>query len=163
MAIQWHGRYGRLISSLTRHSNIVNRALNTRQDMGGGKMLSTQEFQILENIIAHEDENRIMNEIAKDCGIPQSSMTKATQQLLKYKFVARYRLGRNMKSIVLRPTEEGKRFYADYVENEAMPLFAEFFDDLAPLSDEQLFIVCRAIENLNSILEKDTEKELVQF
>ena len=115
MAIQWHGRYGRLISSLTRHSNIVNRALNTRQDMGGGKMLSTQEFQILENIIAHEDENRIMNEIAKDCGIPQSSMTKATQQLLKYKFVARYRLGRNMKSIVLRPTEEGKRFYADYV------------------------------------------------
>ena len=44
-----------------------------------------------------------------------------------------------------------------------MPLFAEFFDDLASLSDEQLFIVCRAIENLNSILEKDTEKELVQF
>lgn len=41
--------------------------------------------------------------------------------------------------------------------------FAEFFDDLAPLSDEQLLIISRAIENLNSKLEKDTEKELVQF
>lgn len=163
MAIQWHGRYGRLISSLTRHSNVVNRTLNTRRDMGGGKMLSAQEFQVLESLISHEDENRIMNEVARDCGIPQSSMTKVTQQLLKYKFVARYRLGRNMKSIVLRPTEEGKQFYINYVENEARSLFAEFFDDLAPLSDEQLLIISRAIENLNSKLEKDTEKELVQF
>ena len=68
-----------------------------------------------------------------------------------------------MKSIVLRPTEEGKRFYISYVESEAKSLFAEFFDDLAPLSDEKLLIVSRAIENLNSKLEKDTEKELVQF
>lgn len=68
-----------------------------------------------------------------------------------------------MKSIVLRPTEEGKQFYINYVENEAKGLFAEFFDDLAPLSDEQLLIISRAIENLNSKLEKDTEKELVQF
>lgn len=163
MAIQWLGRYERLISSLTRHSNIVNRALSTRRDMGGGRYLSTQEFQVIENLISHEDENRIMSEIAKDCGIPQSSMTKVTQQLLKYKFVARYRMGRNMKSIVLRPTEEGKRFYVSYVENDAMSLFAEFFDDLAPLSDEQLLIISRAIENLNSKLEKDNEKELVQF
>ena len=131
--------------------------------MGGGKILSTQDFQVLESLISHEDENRIMNEVARDCGIPQSSMTKVTQQLLKYKFVARYRLGRNMKSIVLRPTEEGKQFYINYVENEAKGLFAEFFDDLAPLSDELLLIISRAIENLNSKLEKDTEKELVQF
>ena len=79
MAIQWHGRYGRLISSLTRHSNIVNRTLNTIRDMGGGKILSTQDFQVLESLISHEDENRIMNEVARDCGIPQSSMTKVTQ------------------------------------------------------------------------------------
>ena len=89
MAIQWLGRYGRIVSALTKHSNIVNRALNTRHDLDGGIMLTAQELQVLENLISHEDENRIMNEIALDCGIPQSSMTKATQQLLKYKFVAR--------------------------------------------------------------------------
>lgn len=163
MAIQWHGRYGRLVSALTKHSNIVNRALNIRRDMGGGIMLTAQELQVLENLISHEDENRIMNEIALDCGIPQSSMTKATQQLLKYKFVARYRLDGNMKNIILRPTEMGKQFYNRYVDDVAIMLFEEFFAELAPLSDEQLLIFCNALEKLNRKLKSDSEQKLIEF
>ena len=163
MAIQWHGRYGRLVSALTKHSNIVNRALNTRHDMGRGIMLSSQELQVLENLISHEDENRIMNEIALACGIPQSTMTKATQQLLKYRFVARYRLDGNMKNIILRPTEMGKQFYNSYVDNEAKMMFEEFFADLAPLSDEQLLIFCRALENFNRKLKRESEQKLIEL
>lgn len=163
LAIQWLGRYGRIVSALTNHSNIVNRALNIRRDMGGGIMLTAQELQVLENLISHEDENRIMNEIALDCGIPQSSMTKATQQLLKYKFVARYRLDGNMKNIILRPTEMGKQFYNSYVENEAKMVFEEFFAELAPLSDEQLLIFCNALEKLNRKLKSDSEQKLIEF
>lgn len=163
MALEWQGRYRRLISAIIRHSNVVNRSLNTRRDMGDGILLSTQELQILENLISREGENRIMSEVAKECGIPQSSMSKAALQLLNHELVSRYRMNGNMKSIVLRPTEKGKLFYKNYVEREAITLFEEFFEDLSSISDEQLFVFCTALEALNKKLETDGEQKLVEF
>ena len=57
----------------------------------------------------------------------------------------------------------GKQFYNSYVDNEAKSLFDEFFAELAPLSDEQLLIFCRALENLNRKLKSDSEQKLIEF
>ena len=131
--------------------------------MGDGTMLSSQEFQVLENLVSHEEETRIMLDIARSCGIPQSSMTKATKQLLNYGLIARYRIDGNKKSVVLRPTQKGKAFYNNFRDSEAITIFTDFFQQLEPLSDEQLLLVCTALENFNNKLQGDNERKLVDY
>lgn len=163
MQLEWQGRYRRLVAALTKHTNVVSRALIMRRDMGDGTMLSSQEFQILENIIEHENETRIMLDIAQSCGIAQSSVTKATKQLFSYGLIARFRIDGNKKSVILRPTEKGKAFYDNFRDNEAIDIFSDFFKQLEPLSDEQLLLVCKALEDFNNKLTGDNEIKLVDY
>lgn len=163
MQLTWLGRYRGVVAALVHHSNSVNRVLTSRMDMGGGIMLSSQELQILEALIEHEDENYIMSDIAAGLAIPQSSMTKISQQLAACGLIERYRREGNRKNVILKPSEKGRALYDDYCENYARDLFAPLFDGLAPLTDEQLAIVADAIFALDGVISQSGEEKLVKI
>ena len=163
MELTWLGRYRGIVAALVHHSNSVNRALTERRDYGGGVSISTQEFQILEALIEHEDKNYIMADLAARLAIPQSTMTKAAQQLTACGLVERYRLADNKKSVILKPSEKGRALYNNYCEAEARQLFADFFAKLDTLTDEQLDTVTDAIMTLDKTLSQDSDKQLIKI
>ncbi len=148
METDWMGRYRPLVAALVLHSNIVNKASNERMDVGSGIMLTTQEWQTLECIIEHEDSYFSMIEIARQLGIPQSSFSRVVKALHEYRLIAKYQVAGNKKNIILRPTELGKEIYAKRSDDYIRRLFRKFFNELEPLSDEDLKLITGAINHL---------------
>lgn len=138
MELTWMGRYRELIRALIFYSNSSNRSVlasGHADDMFG---LSQHEYQILEYICEYEDDNRIMADIAKDTGIIQSNVTKATKRLVSLGLVERYKLVGNRKNVILKPTELGKETYLRYASKNVEVAFRVFFDILKDVPDEQL-------------------------
>ncbi len=163
MELTWFGRYRDIIAALVYHTNCVNRTANIRDDIGSGVMLTAQEWQTLEVIIEHDDENLIMSDISKLLGIPLSTLSKISKQILSQGLVERYRIDGNRKSIILKPSKKGYLLYQEHCEAVTKPLFQKIFNKLEPLSDEQLKIISDAIKALNAEMEEDNGHQLVKL
>jgi DNA-binding MarR family transcriptional regulator len=163
MELKWMGRNRRVVKELARHSNIVNRALSNVSAFGESTNMTCVELQILESLIEHDDENRIMSEIAYDVGIPRSAMTLSSKHLIEQGLIEKYRLANNNKSIILRPTKLGRKVYQKYSETAAPELFNPFFDELNELSDEELDRMAHLIKVLNDSLCHDSSDKLIKF
>lgn len=131
------GRYRELVRALVYYSNSSNRGTHAKVKSEFEYNLNQNEYQILEYICEFENENRIMTEIARDTGILQSMVTKATKRLVELGLVERYRLVGNRKSIILKPTDRGRQVYCKYAEGIS-GIFVPFFKSLEGFSDEQL-------------------------
>lgn len=143
------GRYRELVRAFVSYSNATNRGvIESHRD--GAFNFTQHEYQILEYICEFEDDNRIMTDISRDLGISQSNVTKATKNLLAAGMIERYRLGNNRKSIVLRPTEQGKQAYIESYSKQISPVFDRFFACLEEFSDEQLKTIERAVRILGT-------------
>lgn len=151
MELTWMGRYRELVRALIYYSNTSNRKniIKTMEPVDG-IALSKCEYQILEYICEFENENRIMTNIARDLGILQSIVTKATKTLLSNGLIERYRISGNRKSIVLRPTEKGKHIYIEYYSRDVQKIFTSFFSLLEPFSDDQIKQFEKAIQALGA-------------
>lgn len=137
LELTWMGRYRELVRALVYYSNASNRGTHgkVKSDLAYG--LNQNEYQILEYICEFENENRIMTDISRDTGILQSIVTKATKRLVELGLVERYRIVGNRKSVILKPTEQGKQTYVQYAE-QVCAVFAPFFQSMEGFSDEQL-------------------------
>ena len=163
MELTWFGRYRDIVTALVYHTNCVNRSANIRENYGSGVMLTAQEWQTLETIIEHDNENLIMSDISKLLGIPLSTLSKLTKQLLSQGLVERYRIDGNRKNIILRPSKKGYLLYQEHCEAVTTPLFQRFFNKLEPLSDEQLKIISDAIIALNTEMDEDQVRRLIKM
>lgn len=161
------GRYRELIRALIFYSNSSNRTVLTSKHADDVFELTQHEYQILEYICEYENDNKIMADIAKDTGILQSNVTKATKRLVSLELVERYRLVGNKKSIILKPTALGKETYLQYVKNNIEKSFISFFYVLKDVPDEQLKIFEASIRALgtdwdnplcSSLVSNQTEK-----
>lgn len=163
MELTWFGRYRDIIAALVYHTNCVNRTSNVRENIGDGVMLTVQEWQTLESIIEHDDKSLIMSDISKLLGLPLSTLSKVTKQLLSQGLVERYRIDGNRKNIILRPSKKGYLLYHSHCEAVTRPLFQNFFNKLEPLSDEQLKIISDAIIALNAEMDEDQARRLIKM
>lgn len=163
MELTWMGRNRELVKELTRHSNIVSRALNNASSFNNEVEMTCIELQILENLIEKDDENRIMSEVAADVGIPRSAITLSSRHLLAQGLIERFRIKGNNKNIILRPTPLGRKVYQQYSETTALELFSKFFEELDKLSEEELEKFTYALHVLNKSLCCDSTEKLIKF
>jgi len=167
MELTWIGRYRSVVASIIRHSNVTQRIIPMRRYYKDYNLsLSIQEWQVLEFLLEHPDNTDCMAAIAYKLGIVPSTFSKCTASLVKCGLAEKYRAAGNRKNIVLRSSEKGKRFYEEHVKSVVSPLFADFFDGLSQLSDDQLNMVARSIDKLTDRLtmtEADENEVLIRI
>lgn len=160
--LTWLGRYKGLVHALVHHSNCVARKMGLSFDRGMGVSLNSQEFQLLEAVIEHEDETLILSAYSALTGISRSSLTFAAKKLESYALVERYKFASNKKNIILRPTEKGKEIYRHNSNQTSKKVFAAFFDKLSFLTDDQLEKIADAIMTLDVGIEESGDELIKQ-
>ena len=167
MIVSWMGRYREIVAALVRHGNTVARFQNIKSEIYPGIFLSQQEWQVLEYIVEHEDDDSNMNRISECLGIPQSTFSKTIKLLTGYRLVARFRISGNRKSIILKATQAGIEVYQSFSRVISGGAFQQFFDTLSVLTDEQLAVVAKAIggmdDAINASYSKSGKRELIRM
>ncbi len=153
MDSEWMGRYRPLVAAVIRQTNIAIKDFTSRHDIGEGIILNNNEWQTLEYIVEHREDDERMSIISENLSIPQSSFSKIVQRLVRYKLVERYRMSNNKKNIILKPTDLGVDLYRRNVEEVVAPRFEGFFHALEQLSDSDLAVVTKAFEIFNHDIE----------
>lgn len=159
MEKDWMGRYRALMDELVIHTNIVIKGQKIKHDIGDGVLLIAQEWQILEFLIIHEDENHNMGYIAEKLNIPQSSFSKYVKNLWERNLVEKYQTKGNRKNIILKPSQKGIDLYYRRVEEVYHPNFKNFFDSLSKISDDDLNIFVFALRLHNADLVSYDKRE----
>ena len=149
MNTEWMGRYRPLVAALVRHTNTIQRTMSMKTEVYDGIRLTAQEWQVLEYIIEHLNDDAHMNLISERLGIPQSSFSKMVKVLCGYGLVDKYQMTVNRKNIILRPSDYGLRVYAENSPNVKKSTFVNFFSRLDSFSDEEIERFTKAIEALN--------------
>lgn len=146
---EWMGRYRPLVQLLVQNANQSVRFVTEKRTPPPGACSCSQEWQVLEFIIEHEDSEDNMRCIADMLGIAKSSLTKYTRNLCQLGYVKRYRTSNNRKNIILRATEEGRAHYSENVEKMMRPLWDRFFEELDGIPQEYLDQFVEALRNHN--------------
>ena len=164
MDIKWMGRYRPFVAALVKHSNTVSRGSSVKIDFGSDIKLNSVEWQILEYFYEHGEVTHAMIQVSESLGIAQSSFSKCTNTLWQYGLVEKYHLADNKKNVIVRITEKGTDLYEAYFPSVQAAGWEEFFEDLAPLSDEELEILTRALNKLSTdVPKKETEQPMVKI
>ena len=152
MGTEWMSRYRPLVAALVKHTNVVQRAAGRTVRLSEEVSLSTQEWQVFEYILEHQDDDSCMNHISERLGIAQSTFSKITKYLCEQGLVDKYQTETNRKNIILRPSADGVDLYRQQTATVGREMFGAFFEDLDGLSDEQLETFTVALERLNATL-----------
>lgn len=152
MGSEWMGRYRPLVAALVQHVNIVSRQISKRRPDAEGRSLSMHEWQVLEYIIEHADDDSRMTLVSRRLGIPQSSFSVIAQRLSSLGLVERYREVGNKKNVILKPSEEGIAYYQAKSLASNVPMFQPFFDSLEEFDTETIERFAACLEVFNSSL-----------
>lgn len=159
----WMGRYREFIAALVYHTNSSCRQLSVRTDWDDIS-LSSQEWQILEYIVEHSDDDSNMIHVSERLGIPQSSFSKQTKALIQYGLVEKYQRKGNKKNIILKASPFGLEQYKKISQRLYETVFSAAFNRLEELSDDQLKTVAEAIYLLtDGFSEPDNNDALIKI
>lgn len=155
--IEWMGRFRPVVAALVQHVNSVTKS-------GGSQFiyediyLTPNEWQVLEYIVEHRDDDEHMANMISSLAIPQSSFSRIQKKLCSMGLLERYQMSDNKKNIILKPTDLALKAY-DYHSDELYRcMFKPFFDELESFSNEELAQFAHAIETLSSGAGKGEEK-----
>ena len=154
MKTEWMGRYRPLVAALVRHSNGVVRGQGSKREYPEGISLSSTEWQVLEYIVEHENDDDCMLFISESLGIPQSTFSKAVKTLSSLGLIDRYQMINNRKNIILKPTKRGSEVYETRAQMIYEKNFKPFFEALETVDDETLGVIVNALNILNTIFDK---------
>ena len=146
---EWMGRYRMLVQLLVQNANQSVGFAKTKKELPPGSTACAQEWQVLEYIIEHEDDEENMRSISDTLGIPKSSLTKYTKHLCELGYISGFHMDGNRKDIILKATEAGRAHYDDRVEKMMRPLFDLFFEELDGIPQEYLDQFVSALRNHN--------------
>ena len=157
--IEWMGRYRPVVAALVQHVNSVSKsgvALYTYEDI----YLTPNEWQVLEYIVEHREDDEHMANMISSLAIPQSSFSRIQKKLCSMGLLERYQMADNKKNIILKPTELALKVYEYHSDELYRIMFKPFFDELESFSDEELERFAHAIETLSkgAYREEDTKK-----
>ena len=77
MGTEWMGRYRPLVAALVKHTNVVQRAAGRTVRLSEEVSLSTQEWQVFEYILEHQDDDSCMNHISERLGMTAKQVDNA--------------------------------------------------------------------------------------
>lgn len=154
MALEWMGRYRELIQTLTQYINLSAREMTVKKNIDENITLTSQEWQVLEYIIEHEEDDVSMKQVSDRLALPQSSFSKHTKYLWECDLVDKYQVEGNRKNIILKPSDKGRRLYDIYSEKLASQAFQQFFQILDHCSDEDIQLFTEAIQSLTKAKEE---------
>ncbi len=146
--LEWMGRYRAVVAALVQHVNAVSKsgvALYTYEDI----YLTPNEWQVLEYIVEHREDDENMANMISSLAIPQSSFSRIQKKLCSMGLLERFQTLDNRKNVILKPTELALKAYAFHSEELYRLMFKPFFDELKDFSDEQLERFAHAIETLS--------------
>ena len=146
--IEWMGRYRPLVEQLVLNSHEARRAMKKKGDLGDGIWLNAVEWQVLEYVYEHEEDEK-MAHIYERIGLAQSSFSKCAKTLSDYGLIARYHKSDNRKEVIIKITDRGRKLYERFAGQLADSSWGDFFRELDALSDEDLEHVIRAMVLLN--------------
>lgn len=158
MELTWMGRYRDLMESLVVQINLFARDLKVKNKVYEDIYLTSQEWQVLEYIIEHDDDDGSMIQISDRLAIPQSSFSKCTKSLCENGLVDKYQLVGNRKNIILKASDLGIEVYKVHSKALAEGAFKEFFQALDSLSDDDLASVAKAIKALSSEMPEEARR-----
>ena len=152
--LEWMGRYRPLVAAIVQHVNTVSRAtppLHMYEDI----YLLPNEWQVLEYIVEHREDDEYMNNMVQALGIPQSSFSRIQKKLNSMGLIERFRTSDNRKNIILKPTPLAIRTYEYHTQEMFRKLFKPFFDELEDFSDEDIRRFTHALETLSAGTQND--------
>ena len=152
----WMDRYRGLVGAIAQHTNVMTKLINTRREMADGIFMTSVEWQVMEYLIEHRDENKKMIAIADALGFSQSTFSKTIRSLREMGLAERYRSAGNKKDIIPKPTPLAMEIYARRTEQMSRAVFGPFFDALKDVSDRDIDAFARAIRTMTErILEEN--------
>ncbi len=160
--IEWMGRYRPVVAALVQHVNSVSKAgvaLFTYEDI----YLTPNEWQVLEYIVEHREDDEHMANMISSLAIPQSSFSRIQKKLCSMGLLERYQMADNKKNIILKPTELALKVYEYHSDELYRYMFKPFFDELEGFSDEELGRFAHAIETLSKGAGKEDEKKKIKL
>ena len=158
MDVNWMGRYRTLVMALVQHCNISARGSGIKDRVTDDIWLNAHEWQGLEYIIEHTEDDAYMNRMSEVLGLPQSSFSRSVSLLSSYGLVEKYQTESNRKNVLLRPTEKGIQVYKDKYSQLDNELFADFFKSLDGFDDETIKRFSEALLAFNKVLKEDSDK-----
>ena len=132
MNVEWMERYRPLMRALVNHTNSACRFANIRTDVKDGILLNHYDWQVLEYLYEHEENDEHMLHMSK-----------------------RYHTRTNKKNVILKITDLGKEVYEHHVTTHLKDYFTPMFTVLNELSDTQLDVFVRALDTFNHVDEKN--------
>lgn len=148
------GRYRPLVSAIVQHVNTVSREtspIHIFEDI----YLVPNEWQVLEYIVEHRDDDKYMNNMIQDLAIPQSSFSRIQKKLCDMGLIGRYQTTDNKKNIILKPTELAVKAYDYHTKETYQKIWKPFFDALEGCSDDELERFTAALHVLSGGVVKD--------
>ncbi len=160
MDINWMGRYRTLVMALVQHCNISTRGGGIKDWVCDDIWLNAHEWQVLEYVIEHAEDDAYMNRISEILGLPQSSFSRSVSLLSSYGLVEKYQTETNRKNVLLKPTEKALAIYKEKSNELDTEVFEDFFMNLDGFDDEILDRFSEALLALNKVLKADSSKRL---
>ena len=146
---EWMGRYRPLVAALVHHVNCVSKQ-GPPQFIYEDIYLTPNEWQVLEYIVEHREDDQHMINMSEALAIPQISFSKLIEKLCKDGLIERYRLAGNKKNIILKPTPLAVTAYEFHTAELYQKMFQPFFDQLECFADEELERFTHAINVFSS-------------
>ena len=156
--IEWMGRYRPVVAALVQHVNSVAKtgvALFIYEDI----YLTPNEWQVLEYIVEHREDDEHMANMISSLAIPQSSFSRIQKKLCSMGLLERFQMSDNKKNIILKPTELALKAYEYHSDELYRNMFKPFFDELEDFNDEELARFTHAIETLSKGADKEDDKK----
>ena len=154
--IEWMGRYRPVVAALVQHVNAVSKDGSVHH-IFEDVYLRPNEWQVLEYIVEHREDDAKMIHMSEALGFHQSYFSKITRTLSNLGLVERFHSEGNKKDIFLKPTDFALTVYDFHTKQSNRNYFKPFFDALESLSDEDLATVTKAITILSENMVKSRE------
>ena len=158
MDLSWMGRYRTLVMALVQHSNISAHGGGIKDWVCDDIWLNAHEWQVLEYIIEHTEDDAYMNRMSEVLGLPQSSFSRSVSLLSSYGLVEKYQTESNRKNVLLRPTEKGILVYKEKYSQLDNELFEVLFKSLDRFDDETIKGFSEALLAFNKVLKEDSDR-----
>lgn len=163
MKLEWMGEYRDVVEAIIGVANIYNQVCNYKvfSDQSGEILLTANEVQIIEYIYENEERNDNMSEVARRLSISQSTFSKKVKQLVEKGLLERYCTVNNKKNIVIKLSETGKKFYADYVAGQQTDVWREMFARLDQIDRKSIDVFVEALTILRASMTHTSKSRTV--
>lgn len=163
MKLEWMGEYRDVVEAIIGVANIYNQIYNYKvfSDPSGKILLTANEVQIIEYIYENEERNDNMSEVARRLSISQSTFSKKVKQLVQKGLLERYCTVSNKKNIVIKISETGKQFYANYITGQQTDVWREMFARLDKLDKESIDTFVEALTILRKSMTHTSESKSI--